>query len=225
MGARRGPDTGRHPWREPLRQATMRPMTATATAKLRILTVDDHPAVRAGLAALLAAEPDLELLEAVPTVRDAFGACTAQRPDVVVLDVNLPDGDGLSLCLRLQALPTPPAVLLYTAFADDRLAVAAVVAGARGLMGKSADPDALAGAVRALARGDTILPPPSPEALAVSAARLDPQDLPALGMLLHGTTPEDIARTLAVELPWLVARRWAMLERLTRGRGGNRRRA
>jgi two-component system response regulator DevR len=197
----------------------------TATATLRVLAVDDHPAVRAGLASLLAAEPDLEHVGGVRNAREAAEACERLEPDVAVVDVQLPDGDGLALCLRLQDLPRPPAVLLYTAFADDRMAVAAVVAGARGLLGKSADPDALAGAVRAVARGDTILPPPSPQALAVSASRLDPQDLPALGMLLHGTPPEDIARTLAVAVSWLGARRWAMLERLQQGRERRRRTA
>jgi DNA-binding NarL/FixJ family response regulator len=198
----------------------------TATATLRVFAVDDHPAVRAGLASLLAAEDGLELVGSAATVREALEQCAQLRPDVVVLDVHLPDGDGLALCLRLQAGPTPaPAVLLYTAFADDRLAVAAVVAGARGLMGKSAEPDALTRAIRAVAQGTSMLPPPSPEALAVSATRLDPQDVPALGMLLHGTPPEDIARTLAVADSWLGARRWAMLERLSGGRGASRRRA
>jgi DNA-binding NarL/FixJ family response regulator len=197
----------------------------TATATLRVLAVDDHPAVRAGLASLLAAEDGLELVGGAATVREAVELCAQLRPDVVVLDVHLPDGDGLALCLRLQAGTPAPAVLLYTAFADDRLAVAAVVAGARGLMGKSAEPDALTLAIRAVAQGVTMLPPPSPEALAVSATRLDPQDVPALGMLLHGTPPADIARTLAVADSWLGARRWAMLERLSGGRGANRRRA
>jgi DNA-binding NarL/FixJ family response regulator len=197
----------------------------TVAATLRVLAVDDHPAVRAGLSSLFAAEDGLELVGGAATVREAVTLSEELRPDVVVLDVHLPDGDGLGLCLRLQAADPAPAVLLYTAFADARLGVAAVVAGARGLIGKGADPDALADAVRAVGRGDIILPPPSPEALAVSASRLDPQDLPALGMLLHGTPPEDIARTLAVAASWLGARRWAMLERLTGGRGGSRRRA
>jgi DNA-binding NarL/FixJ family response regulator len=196
----------------------------TVAATLRVLAVDDHPAVRAGLCSLFAAEDGLELVGGAATVREALTLSAQLRPDVVVVDVHLPDGDGLGLCLRLQAADPAPAVLLYTAFADDRLGVAAVVAGARGLIGKGADPDALADAVRAVGRGDIILPPPSPEALAVSARRLDPQDLPALGMLLHGTPPEDIARTLAVAASWLGARRWAMLERLTGGRGGSRRR-
>jgi DNA-binding NarL/FixJ family response regulator len=196
----------------------------TATATLRVLAVDDHPAVRAGLASLFAAEEGLELVGGTATTREALELCEELQPDVVVLDVHLPDGDGLALCLRLQATRPAPAVLLYTAFADERLAVAAVVAGARGLVGKSAEPDTLTHAIRAVAQGATMLPPPSPEALAVSATRLDPQDVPALGMLLHGTPPEDIARTLAVAHSWLGARRWAMLERLTGGRGGNRRR-
>jgi DNA-binding NarL/FixJ family response regulator len=197
----------------------------TATATLRVLAVDDHPAVRAGLASLLAAEDGLELVGGAATVREAIELCGQLQPDVVVLDVHMPDGDGLGLCLRLQARTPAPAVLLYTAFADDRLAVAAVVAGARGLIGKSAEPDALIRAIHAVAQGSTMLPPPSPAALAVSATRLDPQDIPALGMLLHGTPPEDIARTLAVAASWLGARRWAMLERLTGGRGASRRRA
>ena len=81
----------------------------TVAATLRVLAVDDHPAVRAGLSSLFAAEDGLELVGGAATVREAVTLSEELRPDVVVLDVHLPDGDGLGLCLRLQAADPAPA--------------------------------------------------------------------------------------------------------------------
>jgi DNA-binding NarL/FixJ family response regulator len=180
---------------------------------IRLAVVDDHPAVRAGLRLMLAGEPEIEVVATAATAAEAYEKLERERPDLTIVDYHLPGEDGLSLCYRLKSLPAPPLVLILSAFADDALAVMAAVAGANGLINKGAPTD-LCEAVAALARGETLLPDISPDVMEVCGSKLDPEDLPILGMLIHGVPADDIAGTLGVERPWLAVRRWGMLERL-----------
>jgi DNA-binding NarL/FixJ family response regulator len=183
-------------------------------AAIRVLVVDDHPAVRTGLLAMLADEPDLEPVGAAASASAAHQAWLAsgERPAVVLVDYHLPDEDGLSLCLWLKSTAQAPAVVIYSAFADEALAIPAVVAGADGLVGKSTDPAEVADVVRAVAAGGRRLPDASPQVAANAGARLAPEDLPILGMLRHGVPANEIAATLGVAIGELAIRRWAMLE-------------
>jgi DNA-binding NarL/FixJ family response regulator len=184
---------------------------------IRILVVDDHPAVRAGLTVMLAEEPGIEPVGDAESASDAHEAWLSsdERPDVVLVDYHLPDEDGLSLCLWLKTAEEPPAVVIYSASADEELALPAVVAGADGLVGKSSDPAELSDVVRAVAAGERRLPAVSPQAAATLGGRLDAEDLPILGMLRHGVPADEIAATLGVAGGDLVIRRWAMLELMT----------
>jgi DNA-binding NarL/FixJ family response regulator len=185
---------------------------------IQVLIVDDHPMVRAGVEAYLEAEPGLTVAAAVSTVGEAEAFCEQLRPDVLLSDYHLPDGDGLSLCLRLEAAGGPPTVI-FSAFADEGLAVLAAVAGARAVVSKSADPDELISAVEDVARGRRARLTATIGALRTAGRRLDPHDLPVLGMVIHGLEPDDIAMTLGVDGDGLCERRMSMLERL---RGGPR---
>jgi DNA-binding NarL/FixJ family response regulator len=179
---------------------------------MRLVIVDDHPAVRAGVAALLEAEPDMTVGATLASGAEAEAECRRHAASALVADYHLPDLDGLSLCLRLGA--SGPPVVLYSAFADDALSVLGTIAGARALVPKSADPAELVATVRAVTRGESALAAPRAAALRAAGSQLDPKDLPVLGMLTAGVEPSEIARTLGVEQDWLSARRWAMLERL-----------
>jgi DNA-binding NarL/FixJ family response regulator len=189
------------------------PITETRT--LRVLVVDDHAAVRAGVQAVLAREPDLQPIGGAPSADQALDKARARAPDVVVVDHRLEAGDGLTLTRRLKALPAPPAVLVYTAHADAALTVAAVVAGADGVVGKESDAADLCDAIRFVASGRSVRPKLLPSTLRSTAQRLDPADVPILGMLVHRTPPAEIARVLDMTEGRLDARRWAMLRRLT----------
>ena len=180
-----------------------------------VLLVDDHEAVRAGLGALLREELASPDLIAVGGVGAALEAAERDGPELAIIDYRLPDGDGLSLCLRLKCAPRAPAVLIYSAFADGQLAVLGLIAGADGIVGKGADSGQLCEAVRAVARGEARLPPIRHDVAETAAARLDAEDLPILGMLRHRTPPDEIAETLGIDEAWLATRRWAMLERLS----------
>jgi DNA-binding NarL/FixJ family response regulator len=187
------------------------------SAAIRVLVVDDHPAVRAGLTAMLADEPGIDPVGDAESAGDAHEAWLSgpERPDVVLVDYHLPDEDGLSLCLWLKTAEEPPAVVIYSASADEELALPAVVAGADGLVGKSSDPAELSDVVRAVAAGERRLPTVSPQSAATLGGRLDAEDLPILGMLRHGVPADEIAATLGVAGGDLVTRRWAMLELMT----------
>jgi DNA-binding NarL/FixJ family response regulator len=186
----------------------------TSIASLDVLVVDDHGAVREGLHALLEQTPGLEPAGAAANGREAIALANESRPRVVILDVHLPGEDGLSLCLRLKSATDPPAVILYSAFADERLAVRGIVAGADAVVPKSEDPDVLCRVAFEVARGNRPILEISADGLRDASARLHPEDLPVIGMLVHGTPPDEIASTLSVTYSWLTARRWAMLAAL-----------
>jgi DNA-binding NarL/FixJ family response regulator len=175
-----------------------------------IVLVDDHPAVRAGLRGLVEDEDGLRVAATAATAREGFEAIADTQPEVALVDLHLPDDDGLSLCLRTRSLPAPPRVIIYSAFADAGLAVRAVIAGAEGVLPKATAPRLLLDALLfgAKTQLDT-------RALRAIGERLDAADLPILGMLSHGVGPQEIAVTLGLEPEWLEARRWAMLARLT----------
>jgi DNA-binding NarL/FixJ family response regulator len=197
----------------------------TETRTLRVLVVDDHAAVRAGVQAVLAREPDLQPIGGASSADQALDKTRSRRPDVAVVDHRLEAGDGLTLTRQLKALPDPPAVILYSAHTDAALTVAAVVAGADGVVAKGADADDLCDAIRVVASGRTVRPRILPAALRSTAERLDPADVPILGMLVHRTPPSEIARVLDMTERRLEARRWAMLRRLTGREGRGRTRA
>ncbi len=130
-----------------------------------LLIVDDHAAVRAGLAALVAAEPGLRVAGTAADAETALNLAEEIRPALVVVDFHLPGEDGLHLCLRLAQLRPRPGLVLYSAFADDLLAALAAIAGADALVPKGDDPDRLLDALHALAGGHG----PAPAALAAGA--------------------------------------------------------
>lgn len=181
---------------------------------IRILLVDDHPALRAGLTAVLRAEPGLVPLGAASSEEELWPALNRTKPDVVVLDYHVPPADGLQLCRRIKRQLTPPKVLLYSAYADAKLVIPGILAGADGVMNKSAPAGELYDAIRTVARGETVKPPVTRELLEDANARLDSDDLPILGMALDGTPEGEIARTLGLSADELTHRLERMISRL-----------
>ncbi len=166
---------------------------------IRILIVDDHPAMRAGLTAVLRAEAGFVPLDAATSAADLWPTLNRTKPDVVVLDYHLPGDDGLVLCRRIKRQLPAPAVLLYSAYADAALTIPARLAGVDGLVSKSAPANELYDAIRRVARGERVLPPISRELLDDAGNRLGADELPILGMTMEGTPLLDIAATLNIE--------------------------
>jgi DNA-binding NarL/FixJ family response regulator len=119
---------------------------------IRVLVVDDHPVVRAGLETVLRAEPGIVPIGAAVGPKDALALVRRAQPDVVLLDARLGPHDGLDVCRELLSEPSPPAVLIISANVDRELDVAARAAGARGAVDKSTDLHALFDAIRLAAR-------------------------------------------------------------------------
>ena len=181
---------------------------------IRVLIIDDHPAIRAGVAGVLAAEPDIEPAAMAATAQEALIEARRASLDVAIVDYHLPDRDGLSLALQLKALPDPPAVLIYSAFADGRLRIGASIAGADALASKDCPADELCDIVRAVANGGCSLPQISAEVLSAVASRLEAEDLPILGMLVNRIAPADVAEVLGISSERLEMRCWAILQRI-----------
>jgi DNA-binding NarL/FixJ family response regulator len=183
----------------------------------RIAIVDPQPAVRAGLAMLLRTEPGLVPVGAANGVHDGIELVERLRPAVVLLEHHLLDGDGLTMCRRLKALPHSPRVILYTAEPDGPFVLLARVACADGLVDKAAEPGELFDAIRVVARGGTSLPPLEAHDLDAAAHRIDPDDLALLAMLVDGTPPGDVADTLRLDRRKVGRRIERMLGRLRAG--------
>jgi DNA-binding NarL/FixJ family response regulator len=181
---------------------------------IRILIVDDHPAMRAGLTAVLRAEPGFVPLDAATSDKDLWPTLNRTRPDVVVLDYHLPGDDGVVLCRAIKRRLPAPAVLLYSAYADAALTIPARLAGADGIVSKSVPANELYDSIRRVARGERVLPPLSRELLDDAGNRLEADELPILGMTLEDTPLLEIAATLGVEPAQIAHRIDRMIKRL-----------
>jgi len=124
---------------------------------IRIFLVDDHEIVRRGLANLLGAEADLEIVGEASTARQAVGRIEAIAPDVAVLDVRLPDGSGIDVCRQIRSRVPSVACLMLTAYDDDTAVSASVIAGAAGYVLKDVAGNGLIQSIREVARGRSLL--------------------------------------------------------------------
>lgn len=126
---------------------------------VRVLLVDDHEVVRRGLRDLLDTEQDVDVAAEAGGVGEALARARETRPDVAVVDMRLPDGDGLQLCRDLTAMDPAPRCLVLTAFDDEQALVGAINAGASGYMLKQVRGQDLVNAVREVAAGHSLLDP------------------------------------------------------------------
>ncbi|MFI7324809.1 response regulator [Streptomyces rubiginosohelvolus] len=133
--------------------------THTDTAVTRIFLLDDHEVVRRGLRDLLEAEQDLVVVGEASTADQALARGPALRPDVAVLDVRLPDGNGIAVCRELRSRMPDLACLILTSFDDEDALLDAIMAGAAGYVLKQINGSDLVSAVRTVASGRSMLDP------------------------------------------------------------------
>jgi DNA-binding NarL/FixJ family response regulator len=167
-------------------------------ARKRLLVVDDHPAVRAGLRELLADETDFEVVAAVDSAEAAMEVAMHERIDVAVVDYQLGGRNGLWLSRKLKRLPDPPAVLIYSAYTDGILAAAAVVAQADSIVSKGRVGSDLCHEVRCAAAGQRHMPALPPRLAESLRRRLGNDEQAIFGMLLAGLEPAEVASTLGL---------------------------
>jgi DNA-binding NarL/FixJ family response regulator len=174
---------------------------------ITLVLADDHPVYASGLRAVFEAEPDLTVLAVATTGREAVQAAVDHRPDVAVLDIAMPDGDGLWVCRQLRTAGLPTRALMLTMSADEENVLAALRAGAYGYTIKGAGPDEIVAAIRAVARGEALfgsgiaarmLQHFSSAATASPFPQLTERETEVLALLAAGADNAVVARRLGV---------------------------
>jgi two-component system, NarL family, response regulator DevR len=129
----------------------------------RVFLVDDHEIVRRGIADIIDAERDLEVIGEAGDVKQALGRIAATLPDIAVLDVRLPDGSGIDLCRAVRSAHPEIACIMLTAYDDDEASYSAVLAGASGYVLKDVRGQKLIEGIRRVAKGESLMAKGMPE--------------------------------------------------------------
>jgi DNA-binding NarL/FixJ family response regulator len=170
---------------------------------IRVLLADDHPVVRAGLRGMLAAESDIEVAGEAGSGPEAVAVARAGHYHVILMDLRMPGGDGVTATRDILSAGSTARVLVLTTYETDADILRAVEAGATGYLLKDATPAELANAIRAAARGETVLAPSVAERLVSHVRRPQRESLSAretevLARVAHGATNAEIGRQLHI---------------------------
>ena len=150
---------------------------------IRVVLADDQRLVRTGLRMILAAEPDIEVVAEAANGTEAIAACLQAKPDVVLMDVRMPEVDGIEATRAVTALEDPPRVLVLTTFDLDEVVYDALRAGASGFLLKDAPEDRLTTAIRVVADGGSLFAPSVTKRLIEEFARRSPTQKHDLSVL------------------------------------------
>ena len=173
---------------------------------VRVFLLDDHEVVRRGVRELLDAEDDIEVVGEAENVERALARVPAVRPDVAILDVRLPDGDGIEVCREIRSTFADVSCLMLTSFSDDEALMQAVLAGASGYLLKQIRGTDIVDAVRRVAGGGSLLDPAltarvadrlrNPPEQDERLARLTGQERSILALIADGLTNRQIGEEL-----------------------------
>lgn len=184
---------------------------------IRVLVVDDHPAIRAGLDGLLTGERGFDCIATLAETDRLLEAVSETRPDVVVLDYALGGDDGLTTCFRVKQQNDPPAVVLYSAYVDPVFTVPAAIAQADATVSKNAPVAELLGAIRDVTSHGPRRPTLDHEVIQAASARLLTDDLPIAAMLLSATPVAEIASIVDMSVTEVRRRALRIIGRLQAG--------
>ena len=171
-------------------------------AVIRILLVDDHQLVRAGLKSLFSAVPDLEVVGSAADGQEALAQVAAVRPQVVLMDLSMPGMDGVEATRRVVAAHPDVQVVVLTSFSDRDRVLDALAAGAVGYLLKDSEPEDLLRGIRAVTRGESPLDPRVArtvlEARRAPTNGLTERERQVLGLVREGLANKQIARALGI---------------------------
>ena len=178
---------------------------AATTAQIRIVVTDDHPVVREGLVAILSTQPDFAVVGDAASGLATLELVRALRPDIVLLDLEMPDMDGVETLRQLQPIAPGARVIIFTAFDTDERILSAVRAGAQGYLLKGAPRGDIFQAIRVVYRGGSLLEPMIAQKLLRQVsqesppdAALTPRELDVLRLLARGLQNKEIAIELGI---------------------------
>ena len=182
---------------------------------IRAVVVDDHPAMRTGIRAVLAAAPDLELVGEAASARDVWPVLERTAPDVVILDLHLPGEDGLLLCHRIKRRPPAPKVVINSAYSDVSLVAPARLAQADALLSKHATSAVLCETLREVVRAPAAVHELAREHRERLGDLLEPEDVALAGLLLLRTPSTELQRMTGLTGDELVDRVEDILRRVS----------
>ncbi len=170
---------------------------------IRVLLVDDHPVVRAGIEGILSSQPDIEVVGEASNGMEAIGLSHTLQPDVVLMDLQMPEMDGVTAIKAIHAQANPPHILVLTTYDTDADIVEAIQAGATGYLLKDTPREDFFAAVRQVARGESVLTPVVASRLmarmrAPAEEQLSGREIEVLTLVAQGHGNKEIGKQLHI---------------------------
>ena len=174
--------------------------TVSETAKIRVMSVDDHPLMREGIATLVRSQPDMELVAEAANGAEGIARFARVRPDVTLMDLRLPDMSGIDALIAIRSEFPDARIAMLTTFEGDAEIERALRAGARGYLLKSMPPGELAAGIRAVHAGGKRIPPVVAAQIAahIGEELLTPREIEVLQQIAEGNRNRDIAGRLLI---------------------------
>jgi two-component system, NarL family, invasion response regulator UvrY len=185
---------------------------------IRLAIAEDHTIVRWALREALGKADDIEVVGESGSAAETLEMVKRDRPEVLLLDITLPDRSGFDVLSELRLLDTAPLVIVLTWHTEPSYAARAIAAGAHGYLTKSVEPDQLMSAIRAVSRGEQVIPPGIEQLLATGdghpASALTAREQQVMEMLARGLTNREIAEHLEISIKTVDTHRGHVLKKL-----------
>jgi DNA-binding NarL/FixJ family response regulator len=175
-------------------------LSAIALEQINIMIVDDHPVVRQGLRAMLSSEPDIRVQGMAASAREAISLIEREQPDVVLMDLRMPEMEGIEAIKRLRRISPNIKILVLTNYGSDEYIVRATQAGAMGYLLKNTPQEEIVNAVRVVHSDERYVPKDIAKRLfeAIGREELSPRELEVLVLVARGCTNKEVAQKLFI---------------------------